>query len=385
VRLTPSPQVAKGTERGFHCGNIPVVPAYNCRHSSLRIMHFGYLKPEDRKRKFEFYTKNDPDPNPLLVGRKDYFHLIDENVSVVPWRELNRISLAMVVKNEGKVIWEFLRWIYPFFDEICIADTGSNDDTTKCCEKFGCRVFQFKFNNFNFSEARNFVKDKCSSEWILHLDPDEQLNDLQRVRRLTEIQSVDGYMFSVRNLRSDKSFSVSESIRLFRNDKRWYYTGVVHETMDESWKKNNMRVVSSPVPIDHFGYLKPKEELKKKLKNYFFLCHEQLRKFPEDERPYFNLGLHYLDCGKTSIAKNLFEVALTKNSDFLQPRMELIQVLLMELLSHLSVLLSRLPKSNPSYQFFQKMLETLRTVYHEPEKVYPTLLEEIGDPFNEIS
>lgn len=56
----------------FHCGNVPRgLPGSGC-HISADILHLGYMLPEDRIRKFEWYNKLDP--NNIFEDR--YVHMV---------------------------------------------------------------------------------------------------------------------------------------------------------------------------------------------------------------------------------------------------------------------------------------------------------------------
>ncbi len=83
-----------------------------------------------------------------------------------------KISLAMIVKNEEKVLRECLNSVKDIVDEMVLVDTGSEDDTVDIAKEFGAKLYEFKWCN-DFSFARNFAAEKCSGDWILVLDADE--------------------------------------------------------------------------------------------------------------------------------------------------------------------------------------------------------------------
>lgn len=56
----------------FHCGNVPHRLSRFSQRSGARLLHFGYMDPDDRRRKFYWYNLNDP--NNLLEDR--YLHMI---------------------------------------------------------------------------------------------------------------------------------------------------------------------------------------------------------------------------------------------------------------------------------------------------------------------
>jgi glycosyltransferase involved in cell wall biosynthesis len=45
---------------GFHCGNVPWRARLNATTIDAKLLHFGYLYPEDRERKYCWYNAQDP-------------------------------------------------------------------------------------------------------------------------------------------------------------------------------------------------------------------------------------------------------------------------------------------------------------------------------------
>ncbi len=85
------------------------------------------------------------------------------------------LSLCMIVKNEEKHLARCLSSVKDVADEIVIVDTGSTDKTIEIAESFSAKIFHFDWVN-DFSAARNFALSKCTGDWILYLDADEELN-----------------------------------------------------------------------------------------------------------------------------------------------------------------------------------------------------------------
>ena len=69
--------------------------------------------------------------------------------------------------------------IRPVCDEIVVVDTGSTDDTVAVAESFGAVVAHRPWDD-DFAAARNRALDLATGEWILYIDADEQLEDLER-------------------------------------------------------------------------------------------------------------------------------------------------------------------------------------------------------------
>lgn len=78
-------------------------------------------------------------------------------------------------KNEERYLAQCLSSVKDVIDEIIIVDTGSTDKTLEIAKSFNAKIFNFDWIN-DFSAARNFALNKCSGDWILYLDADEELN-----------------------------------------------------------------------------------------------------------------------------------------------------------------------------------------------------------------
>ncbi|MBG9801873.1 glycosyl transferase [Brevibacillus laterosporus] len=89
------------------------------------------------------------------------------------------ISLCMIVKNEEKSIARCLRSVKGAVDEIIIVDTGSTDKTIKEAKAFTKKIFHFKWVN-DFSKARNFSFQQATMDYIMWMDADDVLEEIDR-------------------------------------------------------------------------------------------------------------------------------------------------------------------------------------------------------------
>lgn len=85
------------------------------------------------------------------------------------------ISAVLVTYNEAQALKRCLHSIVGFADELVIVDLGSTDDTLKVAKQFRCRVISHPFVPY-VELVRNFAIEQCTGNWILVLDPDEQLS-----------------------------------------------------------------------------------------------------------------------------------------------------------------------------------------------------------------
>lgn len=85
-------------------------------------------------------------------------------------------------RNINNVI-ESIKWA----DEIIICDMNSNDQTVEIAKKLGAEVFLHPRLEY-VEPARNFAISKASNDWILILDPDEEVPETLK-ERLIEVAS----------------------------------------------------------------------------------------------------------------------------------------------------------------------------------------------------
>ena len=116
-------------------------------------------------------------------------------------------------------------------------------------------------------------------------------------------------------------YASTESIRLFKNKPELYWSGVLHETLEDSIKAYNVHGAikgnRADVLLHHYGYLRKKKRVKGKLDYYEALNNRQIEITEgKDARPYFNLALHYLQEEKSKDALANLQKAVSINPEF---------------------------------------------------------------------
>lgn len=84
------------------------------------------------------------------------------------------ISTVIVTLNETEKLVKCLESIKNFSDEIIIIDLGSRAGLENIVKKYKVSVFQHKKVTY-VELIRNFAISKARGEWVLTVDPDEQL------------------------------------------------------------------------------------------------------------------------------------------------------------------------------------------------------------------
>lgn len=84
------------------------------------------------------------------------------------------ISTVVICFNEAEKLQRCLKSVEDFSDELVVVDLGSLDNSIEVARKFGAKVFRHQFVSF-VELARDFAISKASEDWILVLDPDEEI------------------------------------------------------------------------------------------------------------------------------------------------------------------------------------------------------------------
>lgn len=174
-----------------------------------------------------------------------------------------KISLAMIVKDEEKNLEECLNSVKEFVDEIVIVDTGSTDNTKNIAINYTPNIYDFIWCD-DFSKARNFSLEKCTSDWILVMDADDILikgnraiiNDFieNNEDKIGLVERVSKYYSN-----NEESYSREYESRIFKRG--LFYKGEVHEQINSDVKREKINLIFS-----HSGYEKnDKSERNKKI------------------------------------------------------------------------------------------------------------------------
>ena len=180
------------------------------------------------------------------------------------------ISLCVVARNEEGFIKGCLASAAELADEILVLDTGSTDLTRALAEQAGARVVTVQWRD-DYAYAFEQMRRAARGDWILNLDADEALDkaSLDRVRELVAAPEADAYLPLIRNYcyqvtlkwrpadpaapesLGAAGWSPSRTVRLFRNDPRYRYTGVVHHGVAQSVRAAGGRVAPADILIRH--------------------------------------------------------------------------------------------------------------------------------------
>jgi len=254
------------------------------------------------------------------------------------------VGLSMIVKNAADTIRPCLESAHRIVSQIVIADTGCTDNTCDIAREFGATIVSFPWEN-NFATARNAVLALMTTDWILMLDADEELDSEAegQISGLLEASSVGGridekvggYVTAIRNYmlsrfnrgwdrvsvpndykheraRKAPSYIEHENCRLFRRHPGIYFTGRIHELVEPQIRTLGLKLTTANFFIHHFGQLVDEEARSKKRDFYRDLLRAKAEEKPDDPVAWTQLGLHEFECfNQTDEALRCFERALT--------------------------------------------------------------------------
>jgi glycosyltransferase involved in cell wall biosynthesis len=87
---------------------------------------------------------------------------------------VGKISVVINTLNEADTLERAIKSV-KWADEILVCDMHSDDGSGELAKKLGAKVVEHERVNF-VEPARNFAVSKASNEWILILDPDEEIS-----------------------------------------------------------------------------------------------------------------------------------------------------------------------------------------------------------------
>jgi glycosyltransferase involved in cell wall biosynthesis len=149
-----------------------------------------------------------------------------------------------------------LRSIRPVVDEIVVVDTGSVDDSAAVAAAHGAVVRRFTWCD-DFSAARNTALDAATGEWVLVLDADERLQPVARSAVEALLSRDDAVAFRVL-LQPMRRTTPYREYRLWRNDPRIRFDGVIHERVVPAIhavaESDGRSVLPCDLELVHLGY-----------------------------------------------------------------------------------------------------------------------------------
>jgi glycosyltransferase involved in cell wall biosynthesis len=190
------------------------------------------------------------------------------------------LTAALIVRDEEAVLGECLESVRGLADQIVVVDTGSVDASVRIARAHGAVVLHRPWDA-DFSAPRNLGLDHADGQWVLYLDADERVRPLARERLEARLLDTDAIGLRVL-LHPFIHATPYFEYRLWRNDPRIRFTGVMHERVVDAIHRagaaDGRPVEDWPeLELDHVGY--EGDQAAKHARN-LPLLEEQLRRTP---------------------------------------------------------------------------------------------------------
>jgi tetratricopeptide (TPR) repeat protein len=226
------------------------------------------------------------------------------------------VSACLIVKDAEASLPCCVKSIADLVKEWVVVDTGSRDATPSLAESLGCQLYRFPWTE-DFSAARNEALRHATGRWVLSLDADEYLDELNRPKLQSLLASLPeqdaAYAMTIRSPLPTGSPLDLQLVRLFRNHPqiRWQYRA--HEQITPALLRLGHPIHRTDVVIQHAGYQQPQVR-RQKLERNARLLELDLRDRPADPFVLFNLGTAYEELGRTDQAIALLRQSLRLSS-----------------------------------------------------------------------
>jgi glycosyltransferase involved in cell wall biosynthesis len=210
-----------------------------------------------------------------------------------------KVTLAMIVKNEGKVLRRCLESVAPYVDDMVVVDTGSTDNTMDIARGFGAKVFEHPWED-SFSVARNWAIYHTDTQWLLQLDADEELDkdsgpkirDAVRQAHNTTTNLIHMVLINIDEAKGEQQ-SIINTGKLMRVVPTLHFKNRVHNKLICPGD-----TILTTLKIYHYGYALPnqdgKEYMNIKKSRTTRLLHIQAEEQPDDPETFYYLAIQYL-------------------------------------------------------------------------------------------
>ncbi|MCI5967102.1 MAG: glycosyltransferase [Tenericutes bacterium] len=206
-----------------------------------------------------------------------------------------KICVYAIAKNESKFVQRFYDSVKEA-DEICILDTGSEDDTVKLLRKLGVNVYEEKIIPWRFDVARNRSLDLVSDDIdiCICLDLDEVLlpgwrEEIEKAWEPNVTKIIYNYNWLLD--KDDKPLVnfYYEKIHS-RHGYKWIYP--VHEVLTYVGEGDEIKKLVPSITVNHYP------DIKKSRSSYLPLLELSVKENPLDDRNMHYLGREYMYYGK---------------------------------------------------------------------------------------
>ena len=236
--------------------------------------------------------------------------LIDWDKKIQTRRPAQRLSVAIITRNNDTDLAKCLNSVQWVADQIVVVDNGSQDNTLQIAESYGAEIYHsdavwpVALENGvhtppgSFAWLRNQSLEKCNGDWVLWIDSDEELKQAQLLHAYLASTIYDGFVVRQHHLVLDAKGAKDHDkpVRLFRNHGEFEFYGCIHEHAQPSINQPIEPALELPdTCIAHYGYtMEADRQAKCKDRNLQLLALDR-KLFPERRLGLLLLQRDYLN------------------------------------------------------------------------------------------
>jgi glycosyltransferase involved in cell wall biosynthesis len=224
------------------------------------------------------------------------------------------LGLTMIVKNGAETLRACLESARDVASEMIVADTGSTDNSREIAQECGATVISIPWEK-DFAKARNAALALATTDWVLSLDADEEL-DWEAEKFLPKLlgkAQAGGFIIPIRNYlpvrhgnvngnraqandgrsRTHKdapAYAEHRTVRLFRRHAKIAYKGCVHEAVAPQIVEAGFKLGNANFCIHHFGFLAGTERYGSKAEFYLDLLRHKVEEESKNALAWVELG-----------------------------------------------------------------------------------------------
>ena len=168
----------------------------------------------------------------------------------------NTVSACMIVRDEAENISACLAGLQDWVDELCVVDTGSDDDTKEIIKREWKKKLVLKNYKWNddFASARNKSIELATKDWIFIIDADERVSPEQGKQMKVKMLEMQPDIFAI-DLINYAGTPVrprhhAKQLRFFQKLYGPSYDGKFH---NKPMVHQNAKVITSDFVINHYG------------------------------------------------------------------------------------------------------------------------------------
>ncbi len=188
------------------------------------------------------------------------------------------LSVCMMVQNAETTLAIALESLENIYDELIIVDGGSTDSTCEIASNYKAKIIHSAWSG-NHAQQRNVYLSSVKTDWVFVLDSDEFINQTTKdffrfIKDSNDELDTDNFWiprkwistFNKHHYISSKPHYPDFQRRLFKYNKNLFYTGLIHESLQNL---NHQGICLTELSIYHLDFFINNEEKRRaKVRRY---------------------------------------------------------------------------------------------------------------------